>query len=185
MMTDYQYIEHLLNRFFDGETNNEEEQELYRFFCRKDIPEHLIRYKSVFNYFEHTLKNELIEPVTAVKNKRKTKKHKFGIIMAVAACLLFLSILSPWLIRRTETFNPYRGSYIVRNGEKITDIHSIQAELEATVIKALEEEEKIRDLLIDLAAYEKQFEQLEQQIRQKQEDILNHFPEDIKEEFDK
>ena len=38
---EYIYIENLLERFFEGETSNAEEQELYAFFARPDLPEHL------------------------------------------------------------------------------------------------------------------------------------------------
>ena len=38
---EYIYIENLLERFFEGETTNAEEQELYAFFARPDLPEHL------------------------------------------------------------------------------------------------------------------------------------------------
>lgn len=38
---EYKYIENLVERFFEGQTSNEEERVLYEFFARPDIPAHL------------------------------------------------------------------------------------------------------------------------------------------------
>ena len=51
---EYKSIEDLLDRCFEGQTSNEEEQGLYEFFARPDIPAHLERYREVFGYFEST-----------------------------------------------------------------------------------------------------------------------------------
>ena len=56
---EYIYIENLLERFFEGETSNAEEQELYAFFARPDLPEHLRGYKPVFGYFETGIAREV------------------------------------------------------------------------------------------------------------------------------
>ena len=45
---EYKSIEDLLDRFFEGQTSNEEERVLYKFFARPDIPAHLERYREVF-----------------------------------------------------------------------------------------------------------------------------------------
>jgi len=45
---EYKSIEDLLDRFFEGQTSNEEERVLYEFFARPDIPAHLERYREVF-----------------------------------------------------------------------------------------------------------------------------------------
>ena len=52
---EYKSIEDLLDRFFEGQTSNEEERVLYEFFARPDIPAHLERYREVFGYFESAL----------------------------------------------------------------------------------------------------------------------------------
>lgn len=45
---DYKYIEQLLARYWNGETNLEEEQILKSFFCQHDVPEHLKGYIAYF-----------------------------------------------------------------------------------------------------------------------------------------
>lgn len=189
MTTDYKHIEELLNRFFEGETSNKEEQQLYDFFSRKDIPEHLLRYKPVFNYFESDLKEELIEltePTEWNQSKEstdnKTRKYRINILVGIAASLLILLMLSPLFLGKASTFNPYEGSYIVRNGKRITDINIIKPELEATIQKVLQQEEEANRMLMCLMESEQQFERVEQHIVSQREDIINNFPDGIKEE---
>ena len=191
MATDYKQIEDLLNRFFEGETTNEEEQQLYRFFSRKDIPEHLARYKPVFSYFENDLEGELGQvPESADitgKDGQKPPRQRRWITLAIsaAATLLILLVLSPLLLRNTDAFNPYEGSYIIRNGVRITDMGIIKPELEATLQKAMQEEEETSRMLIELAKPEASFNQVEQQIKQQHENIVNRFPDGMKEEIRK
>lgn len=45
---DYKYIEQLLEKYWLCETSIEEEQILRAFFCQKDVPAHLLRYKQMF-----------------------------------------------------------------------------------------------------------------------------------------
>ena len=62
MQTEKQkHIEQLLERFFDGQTSNAEEQELYSFFNSSDVPEALKSYQPVFGYFETGIREELNE----------------------------------------------------------------------------------------------------------------------------
>ena len=44
-------IEELLNKYFEGETNCEEERELRRFFTQGIVPEHLQMYGPMFAFF--------------------------------------------------------------------------------------------------------------------------------------
>jgi len=46
---DYKYIEQLLDRYFDCETSASEERILRAFFSGDDVPEELMRYKSLFD----------------------------------------------------------------------------------------------------------------------------------------
>lgn len=44
-------IEELLNKYFEGETNCEEERELRRFFTQGIVPEHSQMYGPMFAFF--------------------------------------------------------------------------------------------------------------------------------------
>lgn len=52
---DYKYIEQLLERYWNCETTPEEEDILRTFFSQKEVPAHLLRYRSLFVY-EQTIK---------------------------------------------------------------------------------------------------------------------------------
>ena len=158
MINKYEYIETLLERFFEGLTSNMEEQKLHEFFAGYDVPKHLLPYKKVFTYFDIGLKSEFSPEETASKSgdeafderdilfaedlekelcEAETPVHKirYGkwILWAgVAASLLILIILNPFGFRE-KPFDPYEGSYIVRNGVRITDAETIRPELEAII----------------------------------------------------
>ena len=158
MTNKYEYIETLLERFFEGQTSNVEEQKLYEFFAGYDVPEHLLRYKKVFAYFDIGLNSELRQEDTAPEDINETyykndtffaedlenelrdaeapirniRYEKWILWAGVAASLLVLILLNPFGFGR-KPFDPFEGSYIVRNGVRITDPETIRPELEATL----------------------------------------------------
>lgn len=129
---EYRQIEDLLERFFEGQTSNEEERTLYDFFTRADVPSHLESYKEVFGYFEKSIAGEFWEaPELSITSKAPSsseRRFRWTIILAVAASLLVL-LVNTFFIGRENSFNPYEGSFIVRNGERITDPQKIRAEI--------------------------------------------------------
>jgi hypothetical protein len=186
MTNGYKYIEDLLERFFDGETSNEEEQALYCFFAQEDIPLHLRRYKPVFGYFANGLEKEIdqlpkesAEPLEQLRHA--TPKRRLRIAVGVVASLLVLLTAGLLFFRKADAFDPYEGSYIVRNGVRITDISIIKPELEATVCKALLQEEKANRLFSDLIGPDTRFEQIQQRIDRQNEEIINRFSDEMKE----
>jgi len=144
MTQDYQRIEKLIERFFEGQTSNEEERELYVFFSNDNIPEQFLPYRPVFAYFENGIKEE-------VENNPKTiqsfRKKRIGIRLSIAASVLILLSIGIYHFTREKEYNPYEGSYIIRNGEKITDPKIVNPEIEKTLL-AVQEQEKERDLLL-------------------------------------
>jgi hypothetical protein len=181
-------MEDLLNRFFSGETSNEEERELYRFFAGEDIPAHLRRYKPVFSYFESGLEKELNlltgEPAEAAEPfRRAMPKRRIRIAAGMAALALILSVAALLFLRKANAFDPYEGSYIVRSGVRITDTSLIRPEIEATIQKALQQEERANRLLLSLSASnpETRIEQIQRRINRQNEEIINRFPNEMKE----
>ena len=55
----YQYIEQLLDRYFDCITTLEEEQILRSFFNQEDVPAHLMQYRDIFACHTESRKDEL------------------------------------------------------------------------------------------------------------------------------
>ena len=106
---DYKYIEQLLERYWDCETNVEEEEILRIFFRQKNVPEHLLRYKPLFSYNDkqrglrlgHDFEESLLKTISSdsqqdgkptVKAIRLAPRSRFAPFMKAAAmiALVFL-----------------------------------------------------------------------------------------------
>ena len=142
MEKENKYIESLLERFFEGQTSNEEERQLYRFFEQETIPDELAQYKPVIKYFESGLADEL--EVNKTQPTGIKKAHPAGLAKkqwlvwgSVAASALLVLFTSIYVFDRIESADPYTGSYIIRNGVRITDLNLIKPELEAAIQKSL------------------------------------------------
>jgi len=121
----------LLERFFAGQTTDSEERELYRFFRQETIPEEFAPLRPVFAYFDSGLAEELGQAAPP------PSKRKLWIVWgSVAASILLILFASLFFISR-EPADPFEGSYIIRNGVRITDLTLIRPELEATLQQAI------------------------------------------------
>jgi len=133
-------IHDLIDRFFEGRTTNEEEQRLYEYFSKNEVPDSLESYRQLFDFFgKQKIENEQLQVV-----RKSSEKHRFyyGIAASIAA-LLCIGVFFQKLPAKTD--NPYEGSYIIRNGKKITDPQVIRPELEKTMyLVAMQEEMSAR-----------------------------------------
>jgi hypothetical protein len=181
----------LIDRFFEGVTTNEEERELSILLSEKDLPQELIRYRSLFAYFENELEQELCKVKSSTDisdsefieitkasykeiklHRRLSINHRIGrrlLLTGTAALLLiFLSVSAYHIIaNNSDDFDPYEGSFIVKNGVKITDLSQIRPELEATMEHVLYKEQKA-ELEFLLMEYEQQSKYI---------NFINSFPE--------
>lgn len=141
------HIEQLLERFFDGQTSKAEEQELYVFFNSSGIPEALRSYQSVFAYFETGIKEEFSgqHAKTERPSLKSSGKTWLWIGTGIAVSLLFFLVYSLGF-DRPAPFNPYEGSYIVRNGVRITDMKEILPELEYSLHEVELQQEKAEQI---------------------------------------
>ena len=84
---DSNYIEQLLERYWQCDTSQEEEAQLRSFFNNEDVPAHLLRYKDLFVYQEFLQQDGLGEDfdqkvlaqveVPVVKARRMTLSSRF------------------------------------------------------------------------------------------------------------
>ena len=167
-------IEELLERFFDGATSNQEERELTTFFSGNAVPQQFLHYKPLFAYFETDLEQELEEQNIIPKIKlRRRLPGKTGLLRrlltssAAALLLILICVTSYNTISRSNNFDPYEGSFIIRDGVKITDLAQIRPELEKTMDRVLYKEQ--------LA--EREFLQMEYEVSSKYIDFIHSFPE--------
>lgn len=142
-------IEELLERFFEGRTSNEEERALYDFFARADLPPGLESYKELFGYFEKGIAVEFREmpELTLPSETSSPNKRKIGwaVVLVVAASILAL-LVNTFLSSREDPFNPYEGSFIVHNGQHITDPERIQREIGRMEVRQERMERLIREI---------------------------------------
>ncbi|MFR1236684.1 MAG: hypothetical protein ACLSC9_10235 [Barnesiella sp.] len=142
MNKEKEHIKILLERFWNGSTTNEEEKELYRYFSNKDIPENMKPYRSLFSWFE----NELPEELTTIHTELpivRIKHISWKIISGIAALIILILGTSFYFLRQTPDL--YEGSYIVRNGVRITDLKEIRPELQKTESFVLKQVKQIKN----------------------------------------
>lgn len=177
---EHKRIEDLLERFFEGQTSNEEERVLYDFFAGPDVPSHLRRYKEVFGYFESGICLDFIEqPERSLPVKKSSDKRRFGWAIATcAAASLLLLLLNTFFTNRRDSFNPYEGSYIVRSGVVITDTKKIEAELEATYRASVVMERNADRLLKRADCLDDLSDRLNRELEKEYGDLLRKIPDD-------
>ena len=144
-----EHINDLLNRFFEGQTTCNEEQELYLFFMQDDVPEEFIRYKPVIKYFESGLADELGLSVQRPSHTAHTSKKRWIVWSGVAASFLLMLFTSLYFLKNKDASDPFEGSYIIRNGVRITDINLIRPELEATIQKSIKQQLETEQFFAD------------------------------------
>lgn len=83
-------IEQLIEKYFDGETNLAEENELKRYFSSSSVAPHLEHYQSLFQFF---VKEKEAQFSPSPLQKMKNKKQIIGLGLA-ASLVLFAGLLT-------------------------------------------------------------------------------------------
>lgn len=119
-----------VERFLAGETSGREEEALYSYFRRSDLPADLEPYREMFGWYASLC------PAKARRDDKpalKLLKLKSWQWVSVAACLALL--FSVGFIFRSpsepmpDDYMAYEGSYIIRDGKKITDLRVVVPEI--------------------------------------------------------
>lgn len=82
-------IEELIDRYFEGSSNEKEEQVLRSYFLQENVAPHLIQYQSIFSYFSKA-KEENFQPEFVVKDIVKRKKNNRFLISIAASVLVLI-----------------------------------------------------------------------------------------------
>ncbi|MDE5553814.1 MAG: hypothetical protein K2J10_01350 [Muribaculaceae bacterium] len=113
--------------FLDGDTSAEQEKKLYDYFAQRKVASDLECYREMFGWYAGL--------ESASKSTNDNRRHRTRLI-AVAASISALLLIGVGLIaglpKNSGSLSPdgiYAGSYIIRNGKKITDIKQILPEL--------------------------------------------------------
>lgn len=137
MKHDEQQIRQLIERFLEGVTSNSEEQMLYDYF-RRDVPRSLRKYQPMFRWYADGMP------------EREPKRRSMWPRLAVAASLSAAIGGGVVYFNREqvdEHLAQYEGSYIVRNGQKITDLQKIMPDLLRVQAKAEQRQQRIEQRL--------------------------------------
>lgn len=141
-------VEQIINRFMNGETSNEEETALFKFFQNEVVPEHLRVYKPMFAYLAGGMKDEdlpgknksseVVSIETASKSMRLSgywRRFIIPLAAGVAACFIGVAVFTHYE-QRQNLYNSYSGSYVIDHGRRLSDIHVIMPTLKSIEAQA-------------------------------------------------
>jgi hypothetical protein len=138
MKTDkLQRAEELIERFFDGNTSQTEERELYAFFAdAANVPEHLRQYAGLFRYMADEMPAELDAAWQMSVMLPKSRNIRVLWTSIAAAVVVLIGLLLPHILDNGGDIDTYAGSYIRRNGKILTNPSVVRQIAEATVQEA-------------------------------------------------
>lgn len=131
-----QQMERLVERFLDGLTTHEEEQELYDYFQGR-VRGKLKKYKPMFQWYAE-----------GMPDRKRTRRlwPKVAVAASVAAAvgagLMVVHKQNP-----SADLALYEGSYIIRNGQKNCNLEEILPELELRLCKVEQKQRRVSLLL--------------------------------------
>ena len=99
----------------------------------------------MFEYFEQGIEQELKTKESKTISLKPAKRKRF-LFPAIAASVAVVAILLTVTIKNSSTFDPYAGSYMIKNGEKIYDTELILAEARNIEQKIKDKEERLERL---------------------------------------
>ncbi|MDE7145982.1 MAG: hypothetical protein K2O30_07530, partial [Duncaniella sp.] len=127
-----------VERFLDGETTCAEEAELYRYFSRPVLPAEMEQYKDMFAWYS-TLssgKDTANSPTDAQKSDNRVRILRLLPWQWISVAASIAILLAIGFIFRpagnsalSEEYMAYEGSYIIRDGKKITDLSIVVPEI--------------------------------------------------------
>jgi hypothetical protein len=144
-------IKTLIEKFFDGETSLNEEQRLYEFFSRAEVPEELMSYRELFADLgaasakpqPDAVSNEAKSHVGRHPQLRTQSLSRVLIGMA-ASLLLLMGAFWLWNLHQEQRLAVvYEGSYVIVNGKKSSDLRKIKPQIEATLTNSRKIEKEV------------------------------------------
>ncbi|OXB25215.1 hypothetical protein B0A80_02025 [Flavobacterium tructae] len=84
---EFNKIEDILEKYFQGETTIAEENQLKEYFSSPDVAQHLEQYKPMFGYFSQVKEQKSMQTIPL-----KTKKRKVAWLSIAASAVVLLGI---------------------------------------------------------------------------------------------
>lgn len=137
-----------MERFLDGATTCAQEKELYEYFHQENLPEEMEQYRAMMAWYETGMTSSATN-VSTRKDDRAVGRHKIWQWVSIAASVALIATAGVQYYKLRETrlaeYALYEGSYIVRDGKKITDIATILPELKKADAMIERQEESLTD----------------------------------------
>ena len=124
---DKSVISLLIDRFFAGETSPAEEREIYAYFASVDDAGELERYRPMFGWYEGLSGHK---PMAVPRSRRRRWLAVAGVAAAVALAVgISFTFFTPADRVPDDLYAVYQGSYVMRDGKRVTDISRIYNDL--------------------------------------------------------
>ena len=140
-----QYIEQLLDRFFEGETTRREEKMLEEYFAGDNVDETLMKYKPMFKWYADGMPAEQgveLEEAPSISIGKKSGLPLKPVLWfsSIAATLAILFTVgfnyNNSKIQREMLAKQHEGSYVMIDGVLYTDMEDISEEIEFLRLEA-------------------------------------------------
>lgn len=153
-MTHYSSIHQLIERFLQGETTLEEEQQLYAFFAQETIPSDLQAYAPFFRDLATMPQSHDVDAIAPTPTiaapeapAQKSLFTRYRRWIAVAAAVLLLVMVGRWGYHQYEErllAATYDGSYVIVNGERNDNLRQIQDTISHVLAEAQKAEQTVQ-----------------------------------------
>ena len=97
---EFNKIEILIEKYFQGETSIVEEKELRSYFSSQNVAPHLEQYKAMFGYFTQAKKQEFAKEIPQI-----TKKRNVMWLSVAASVVVLLGVTTFYMINTNEPVN--------------------------------------------------------------------------------
>ena len=97
---EFNKIEILIEKYFQGETSIVEEKELRSYFSSQNVAPHLEQYKAMFGYFTQAKKQEFVKEISQI-----TKKRNVMWLSVAASVVVLLGVATFYMINTNEPVN--------------------------------------------------------------------------------
>lgn len=143
-------INEYLNKFFEGETNREEERALSEFFRNaKSLSGELEEYREMFQWLDSGMREE---ELPEINKHRVLFNNKILWIISAAVIMIFVFMSGYFIGYNSSPHNPeiiFRGSYVCHGNFKNNNIKDIMPEIRNTLDQIDEMKEEIDNLNIE------------------------------------
>lgn len=157
----------LTEKFFEGATTLQEEQQLYRYYASNDVAADLMCHRQMFHDYR-----AMQQPVPRAQVRTLSRRA----IAAAAAVLLLIGVGLGGYRWHTDRLlaDTYGGSYMMVNGQRIDNLRRIRNEITATLATAGHIEQQVsRQDIIGQATQEVLDNISDPQQRQQLSELLN------------